>query len=141
MFKSRKTLFISMAALAMISISACGSKEVSFDTLEQAKVTANENSLWNAQAFRQTNVIYTGWSIIQNGDSTQTPSCPQGDGWATMMFVSQDKSSKVKVKCSTVSAATSCMDDSAFKEKSYASEDGHCQLTSKVPFPLPKIAK
>lgn len=137
MYKS----LITLAAIVASALAACGDSTVSFETLEQAKTSANENALWNAQMFRQTNVIYTGWSIIPNGDSSQMPNCPQGDGWATLMFVSQDKSSKVKVKCSTVSGATGCMDDSAFKEKSYASEDGHCQPTSKVPFPLPKIAK
>jgi hypothetical protein len=129
-------------AIAVILVmSACTQKDVSFATLEEAKQTARENSMWNAQTYRQENVLYRGWDIISRGDSTQMPNCPQGDGWATLEFVSPDKHYKIKVKCSTVSAATGCLEDADFKSKPYAPEDGKCQDVSKVPFPLPKIAK
>jgi hypothetical protein len=135
----RKALVLSLAVLAL---AACGKKqEVSFNSLEEAKGTARENALWNAQKYRQENVLYRGWDIIGRGDSTQVNTCPQGDGWATMDFVNPNKDTLVKVKCSTVSANTSCLEDSDFKTKSYAQEDGHCQPTNKVPYPLPKIAK
>jgi hypothetical protein len=135
----KKVLALSLAVLAL---AACGKKEeVSFNSLEEAKGTARENALWNAQKYRQENVLYKGWDIIGRGDSTQMPNCPQGDGWATMDFVNPDKTTLVKIKCSTVSANTACLEDSDFKTKSYASEDGHCQATNKVPYPLPKIAK
>jgi hypothetical protein len=125
-----------------VALSACSKQQdVSFNSLEEAKGTARENALWNAQKYRQENVLYKGWDIIGRGDSSQTNTCPQGDGWATMDFVNQDKDRLVKVKCSTVSANTSCLEDSDFKTKSYAQEDGHCQATNKVPYPLPKIAK
>lgn len=119
----------------------CAQKEVSFATLEEAKQTARENSMWNAQTYRQTNVLYRGWDIISRGDSTQMPNCPQGDGWATLEFINPEKTARVKVKCSTVSAATGCLEDADFKSKPFAPEDGQCQDVNKVPFPLPKIAK
>ena len=126
--------------IAAAALSAC-KEEVSFASLEEAKGTARENAMWNAQRYRQENVLYKGWDIVGRGDSTQDNSCPQGDGWATMEFVSPEKTKLVKVKCSTVSGNTGCLEDSAFKEKPFASDDGHCQPTNKVPYPLPKIAK
>ena len=81
-----------------------------------------------------------GQDIISRGDSSQMPNCPQGDGWATMEFVNAEKTRLTKVKCSTVSGATGCLEDADFKSKPFASEDGACQPVSKVPFPLPRIA-
>lgn len=128
-----------MLALAL-AVSGCSKVErVSFDTVEQARGTANENALFNAQKYRVNNVILAGWGIIPNGDSSQTNECPQGDGWATLSFVSLEKNRTVPVKCSTVSGNLGCMLDSEFKSKSYASDDNHCQPTTKVPFPIKKI--
>ena len=127
--------------LSTLALTACKQEEVSFASLEEAKGTARENALWNAQKYRQENVLYKGWDIISRGDSSQTNACPQGDGWATMEFVNPNKDTLIKVKCSTVSGNTGCLEDSDFKTKPFASEDGHCQATNKVPYPLPKIAK
>lgn len=126
---------------AALTLAACGKDEVSFASLEEAKGTARENATWNAQRYRQENVLYRGWDIVGRGDSSQDNACPQGDGWATMDFVDPAKTKLVKVKCSTVSANTSCLEDADFKTKPFASDDGHCQPTNKVPYPLPKIAK
>jgi hypothetical protein len=134
----KRTLLIIAATCAL---AACGKNEVSFASLEEAKGTARENALWNAQRYRQENILYKGWDIIGRGDSSQENSCPQGDGWATMEFVNPEKTAIVKVKCSTVSANTGCLEDADFKTKPFASDDGHCQPTNKVPYPLPKIAK
>lgn len=126
---------------ATLVLAACGKNEVGFASLEEAKGTARENALWNGQRYRQENVLYKGWDIVGRGDSTQDNSCPQGDGWATMEFVNPEKSKLIKVKCSTVSGNTGCLEDAEFKTKPFASDDGHCQPTNKVPYPLPKIAK
>jgi len=126
-----------------LSLVGCGSKEqnVSFNTLEEAKTTARENGLFNAQRFRQESPKFQGWSIVSNGDSTQMPNCPQGDGWATLKLISPERNTEVALKCSTVSGATGCLPDVEFKQKPYAAQDGHCQDTSVVPFPIPKISK
>ena len=134
-----KIAIISIATV--LGLAACGKQEVSFNSLEEAKGTARDNAMFNAQRYRQENVLYKGWDIIGRGDSTQDNACPQGDGWATMEFVSPAKDKLVKVKCSTVSGNTGCLEDADFKTKPYAADDGHCQATTKVPYPLPKIAK
>jgi len=136
----KKTSLI-LAMFAALALTACGKQDVSFASLEEAKGTARENALWNAQKYRQDNVLYKGWDIIGRGDSTQDNACPQGDGWATMEFIAPAKEALIKVKCSTVSANTGCLEDRDFKSKPFASDDGHCQATNKVPYPLPKIAK
>jgi hypothetical protein len=124
-----------------LALSACASQSVSFATVEEARGTARENSLFNAQAFRQTSPDFIGWDIQSRGDSSQTNECPQGDGWATLTLVSPDKGTKTDIKCSTVSPNIQCMTSAEFKTKQYAVEDGACAKTDRVPFPLPKIAK
>jgi hypothetical protein len=130
-----------LAALLCVLAACAQKKDVSFETLEDARGTARENAMFNAQRYRVENILYSGWSIVGRGDSSQMPDCPQGDVWATMDFVSPQKDQIVKVKCSTVSANVQCLEEGDFKTKSYASEDGHCQPMTKVPFPLPKIGK
>lgn len=130
-------LFLSLLLL----VASCGGKTYSFETVEEARGTARENSLFNAQAFRQASPDYVGWDIQSRGDSSQTEKCPQGDGWATLTLVSADKSNRVDIRCSTVSPNIGCMTSAEFKTKSYATEDGQCASTAHVPFPLPKIAK
>lgn len=119
----------------------CSKNEVAFDTLETARTQAKDNALWVAQQYRKDSPIYKGYKVIVRGDSTQMPDCPQGDGWATVDFYNEDTGARVTHKCSTVSAAIGCMEQKDFETKSYASEDGHCQNTNKVPFPFRKIAQ
>ncbi len=120
---------------------ACSKKEVAFDTLESARKQARDNAVWNAQRFRATDPRFANLDIISRGDSTQAPDCPQGDGWATIDYVSEDKRSMFGAKCSTVSEAVGCMTSNDFKGKAYAQEEGHCAPTTKVPFPLPKLVQ
>jgi len=136
--KIKKIIAITSAAIAL---AACGSKEVSFNTLEEAKQMARDNALFNAQRYRAENPPVRDFTAVSNGDSTQMPKCPQGDGWATIKLFSPDATRSVVLKCSTFSGATGCLLDSEFKSKPFAEQDGHCQKPEIVPFPLPKIAK
>lgn len=130
-----------MRFLLFFSLLACGGPSVSFDTVEEARGTARDNSLFNAQAFRQSSPDFTGWDIQARGDSSQTNECPQGDGWATLTLIAPEKDKRVDIKCSTVSPNIQCLPAAEFKTKPYATEDGQCAPLERVPFPLPKIAK
>lgn len=135
-----KKLILTIAIISA-ALAGCKSDEVSFASLEEAKGTARDNAMFNAQMYRQSNILYSGWDIVGRGDSSQTNACPQGDGWATIEFVSPQKDRVVKAKCSTVSGNTGCLEDSSFKTKPFAAEDGICAPQNRVPYPLPKIAK
>jgi len=131
------TLFAVIAAA--LTLSACKENtKVSFDTLEQERGTANANSKFTAQKYRADSPKYKDWDIVTRGDSTQTNTCPQGDGWATISLISPNKASEAKIKCSTVSLNIGCLEDADFKTKVYATQEGNCQKD--LPFPLPKIA-
>lgn len=136
-------LAISLAGIA--TLGACGKKDdpVAFATLEDARAQARANGEYNAQLYRAENPRFTDHKIVSHGDSTQSPECPQGDGWVsnTIMSVNGKEVEKFKVKCSSVSAALGCYLEDDFAKKPFASEEGHCQSTNNVPFPLPKLAK
>jgi hypothetical protein len=130
---------ISMTSAAILA--ACGNDDVSFNTLETARQQVRENAEFNAQVYRSSMPGGGDLKIVSRGDSTQEPACPQGDGWATIDIVNSDGAKRAKLKCSTVSNSVGCRTDADFKESPYASEDGKCAPVSKVPHPLPKIAK
>lgn len=138
-----KNTLLAFLAIAAMGLTACGKKEdVSFQTLEDARNQARENALFNAQAYRAENPRFNeGFKIVSHGDSSQTASCPQGDGWATVsiMRVEEKSTEKYTAKCSTVSQALGCYLDKDFEKKPFTKEEGRCNTT--LPFPLPKIAK
>lgn len=132
---------ILLVIIVLSVLSAC-SKGVSFDTLETARAQASENSLFNSRAWRAQAPVYAKLGIKARGDSTQSPTCPQGDGWASIDLIDdQTGAVRVKLKCSTVSSNVGCREAEDFKASPYANEDGSCQATTKVPHPLPKIVK
>lgn len=126
---------------SIVVLTACGKEDVSFNTLETARQQARENAEFNAQVFRSSMPGGGDLKIVSRGDSTQEPTCPQGDGWATIDVLNANGGKVAKLKCNTVSNSVGCRADADFKESPYASEDGKCAPLSKVPHPLPKIAK
>lgn len=144
----KKSLLL-IALMSAFALSGCGDKkdnnrlqqEVKFDTLESARAQAKENAEFNARKWRADTKTFVDANMISRGDSTQAPDCPQGDGWASIDLVNENGQKLVSLKCSTVSGSVGCLEGTDFKGKSYAGEEGQCQATTKVPFPLPKIAK
>lgn len=142
----KNTKAILVATAVAVFLSACSApKEVSFQTLEDNRAQGRANAEFNAQAYRAENPRLQGMNIVTHGDSTQSPECPQGDGWASLSIMNVDKVAKTvekyKIKCSTVSAALGCYTEEDFQKKPFSSDEGQCQKVTKVPFPLPKIAK
>lgn len=139
-----KHLKLSLAAVSLALLAACGPDKVSFQTLEDARNQARANGEYNAQLYRQENPRFDGrFKIVSHGDSTQSPECPQGDGWATNSIMAVDGKSieKYTLKCSTVSVALGCYLDADFTKKPFAADDGKCQDPAKVPHPLPKLSR
>ena len=133
---------IILSAVMVAALSACSKQSVSFDTLETARTQGKANAEWNAQMFRAANPQYSNTAITVQTDSSMTPECPQGDGWASAVLVDKaDPARKLPLKCSTVSGAVGCLSAQDFATKPYAGDDGRCQDVTKVPFPIPKIAK
>jgi hypothetical protein len=138
----KKPILILIMCLATAFLSACRPDEVSFDTLETNRANALANAQYNAQKFRAESPAYANAALEVQGDSTQAPNCPQGDGWASAKLVDKaNPAVRVQLKCSTVSGTVGCILQADFEKKPYAADDGHCQAVSKVPFPIPKIAK
>ena len=135
------TRIISLVAISLIT--ACGSPTPSAAPaeLDMAMKTARDNALYNAKLWRSSNAIYSGYDIMARGDSSQTPDCPQGDGWATMELVDLKSNAKITIKCSTWSSGKGCIDGDHFKSSPDAMADKMCQPTSVVPYPLPTIAQ
>ena len=139
----RISFMVLAAVMVVFAMPGCGKKDsVSFDTVEQARAQARDNAGYNAQVFRANSPQYQEYNVQNNGDSTQTNECPQGDGWASLKLVHpRNVNNIIKIKCSTVSQGIGCLTEDEFKTKStYSREDGNCQPVEKVPFPLPKLS-
>jgi hypothetical protein len=124
--------------IAAVALAACGSKEVSFDTLETQRSIANDNSRYNAQKWRAENG-HESLNILARGDSTQQSSCPQGDGWASVDLIDpKTKAPQEKLKCSTVSGNLGCYKDADFKARAVlAKQENTCN--NDIPKTLKKI--
>ena len=134
---------IAMTTSALLALVSCsGEKKVSFSDLEAQRAQARENALFNAQLYRAENPRFDEkFKIVSHGDSTQSETCPQGDGWATLsvMSVVDKHIEKYSIKCSTVSVALGCFTDSDFVKKPFAKAENRCDES--LPRSLPKIAK
>jgi hypothetical protein len=117
---------------------SCKKEKVSFDTAEESRKIARENSSALAKSFRAESHL-EDYDLMFRGDSTITVECPQGDGWASIDLVNRKTSEVIKIKCSTVSAGMGCLTDLDFKQRAvYANQDGSCNKD--IPFPLPKVS-
>lgn len=138
-------LFSAIAIVASVgmSITACGPEQVSSDRLEEARSTAKANAEYNAQLYKAANPRFTAdFSIVSRSDTSQTPECPQGDGWASLsiMKVEGKVVDKTSLRCSTYSASVGCYREEDFaKDANLVKEDGSCR--TQVPYPIPVLKK
>lgn len=135
--------YIALAAAVLLSLAACGPDKAPPDRLEEARQTAKANSEFNAQLYRAANPRFTAdYSIISRSDDTQSPECPQGDGWAelSIMKVEGKATDKTVLMCSTYSASVGCYRKEDFdKLPNLAGQNGKCSTA--VPYPLPNLKK
>lgn len=131
------------AALAVAALAACSSKEVPPDRLEEARQTAKANAEFNAALYKAQNPRFTSdFAIVSRSDDTQSPTCPQGDGWAelSIMKVEGKQVDKTVLICSTFSQSVGCYRKEDFeKNTNLAKQNGSC--STQAPYPIPKIAK
>ena len=125
-----KTLLMTLTCT--LALVACGDK-VSQDVLDTDMATARSNAEFNARAWRKQVPAYESLAMISRGDSTQSRTCPQGDGWATIDLVDPNTAAvKVKLKCSTTSPSIGCRTDKPDSE-------GRCN--SGIDSPLRRIGQ
>jgi hypothetical protein len=125
-------------ACVFLLLISCTQQKQSFDTTEESRMIARENSGVLARTYRAESKL-EDYDLMLRGDSTITPTCPQGDGWASIDLKNKTGDT-IKLKCSTISAGIGCLTDEDFKQRSqYANQDGTCNKD--IPFPLPKIMK
>jgi hypothetical protein len=159
---------IIITLIAAAALAACGKQEqnieqvmknhgqvhkdnaFSFQTVEEQRAQGRANAGAAAAEYQRQNPRILGWESIIKADTQHSSTCPQGDGWAEVVFMRTDREEgktknlqveKATVMCSTVSATQGCVmvapTDNWSKHPSKA-KDGQCASTLEVPFPLPK---
>lgn len=161
-----KRIAIFAAIAATVALTGCGEKPVeqamketgsvsknnafSFQTVEEQRAQGRANAGASAAEYQRQNPRIQGWEAIVKADTTHSSTCPQGDGWAEVVFMRSSREEgktknleieKAGVMCSTVSATQGCVmvypTDNWSKHPAKA-QDGYCASTLEVPFPLPK---
>lgn len=125
-------------------------QEIPFQTVEEQRTQGRANAQAAAAEYQRQNPRVLGWETIVKADTTHSSKCPQGDGWAEVVFMRTEREAnntknlqveKATVMCSTVSTTQGCVMvapvDNWSKHPGKA-QDGYCASTNEVPFPLPK---
>lgn len=160
--------FLAIAAISLIAV-ACGDKPTveqvmkesgsvhksnsfSFQTVEEQRAQGRANAGASAAEYQRQNPRILGWESIVKADTTHSGTCPQGDGWAEVVFMRSDREEgktknltieKATAMCSTVSTTQGCVMLSPtdnWSKHPAKQQDGMCAKTTEVPFPLPKVA-
>lgn len=130
---------VKLTLLALVvGLTGCG-EDVSFSTVEDARLQAKENGIYMAKTWKAENPAFTDWIILSRGDSTIMPSCPQGDGWVSVDLQNPSNMRQLaKIKCSSYSRGIGCMlKDDFEKRPQYSNQEGRCNKD--VPHPIPKV--
>lgn len=144
-----KKLLITIAAL--LSLTACSKDPASFATVEEQRAQGRSNASMVASEYQRQNPRIQGWEAIVKADSSHTAGCPQGDGWAEVVFMRAERTEgstknlqveKATVMCSTVSFNEGCVmvaPVNNWDKHPKKSMDGQCAPLTEVPMPLPKV--
>jgi len=161
-----KKIVITTAIIAAALLTACGPQNVdqvmkdggqvskdmafSFQTVEEQRAQGRANAGASAAEYQRQNPRIQGWETITKADTTHSSTCPQGDGWAEVVFMRSEREEgktknleiqKATVMCSTVSSTQGCVMVSPtdnWAKHPGKMQDGQCASTREVPFPLPK---
>ena len=125
-------------------------KAFSFQTVEEQRAQGRANAGASAAEYQRQNPRLIGWESIVKADTTHSSTCPQGDGWAEVVFMRTERQDgttknlqveKATVMCSTVSSTQGCVMQAPvdnWSKHPAKAQDGSCASTLEVPFPLPK---
>lgn len=167
-FSAKSAVAIAVSAALIGSIAACGEKPTidkvmqengavhkdnafSFQTVEEQRAQGRANAGAAAAEYQRQNPRIQGWESIVKADTTHSATCPQGDGWAEVVFMRTDRAEgstknlqveKATVMCSTVSVMQGCvmaLPTDNWSKHPGKTQDGNCASTREVPFPLPKV--
>lgn len=166
----KKTFITSISAIILLAgLAACGEKPTvesvmrdggavhkensfSFVTVEEQRNQGRANAAASAAEYQRQNPRIQGWDTIVKADTQHSATCPQGDGWAEVVFMRTEREEgktknlqieKASVMCSTVSTSQGCVmfaPTDNWSKHPAKGKDGSCQSTLEVPFPLPKVA-
>lgn len=144
-----------IACLVIFSfIGGCAKKEpepAAFQTVEEQRAQGRANAYAVAAEYQRMNPRIQGWEAVVKADSSHTAKCPQGDGWAEVVFMRVERNDgstknvnveRAIVMCSTVSLNEGCVMVSPtnnWDKHPKKTMDGTCGPTTEVPMPLPKV--
>jgi hypothetical protein len=123
----------------------------SFTTVEEQRAQGRANAYVAAAEYQRQNPRILGWEAIVKADTSHTSACPQGDGWAEVVFMRSERADgstknlqieKATVMCSTVSVNEGCVmvaPTDNWSKHPKKTMDGACASTNEVPMPLPKV--
>ena len=137
--------YFMIALMITLMTVACSKDEpvASFEQLEDAREVVEANASMNARAWLKDAILpipVERAGIKMRSDSTQNAKCLPGDGWVSVDIIDKETVRvTAKLKCSSVSMRLGCIEESDFKTKSYATEDGVCNLA--LPNPPVRFVK
>jgi Tfp pilus assembly protein PilX len=148
----KKSFFIVLVLFSIGAIlSACSPDKAAFSTVEEQRAQGRANAAMVASEYQRQNPRIQGWEAVVKADTSHNADCPQGDGWAEVVFMRVDRVDgstknlnveKATVMCSTVSFNEGCVmvaPVNNWDKHSKKRMDGVCAPTSEVPMPLPKV--
>lgn len=152
---NKKNFAKSIIAAIVIGVSACGPTKnppASFATVEEQRAQGRSNASMVAAEYQRQNPRIQGWEAIVKADASHTADCPQGDGWAEVVFMRTERTDgstknlqieKATVMCSTTSINEGCAmvaPVNNWDKHPKKAMDGRCAPLTEVPMPLPKVA-